>query len=515
MNLENIQIKIVGLGYVGLPLAVEFGKKYPTLGCDINEERISELTLGHDRTLELTKEQIEEAHLLCFSHELNSDVLGNTEVKDVRYKMSDQRGQISDVGGQMSDDGGQMSDDRGQMSVDGGQMSSSIKPTVVGDPRNIQHLTSPASSNIQHPTSPAASNIQHLTSKTNKAQRIVYIVTVPTPIDKYKKPDLSPLISASKAVGKVIQKGDIVIYESTVYPGCTEEDCIPVIEKESGLRFNIDFFAGYSPERINPGDKERTLTNIVKITAGSTPEIADFVDDLYNAILLNGTYKATSIKVAEAAKLIENCQRDVNISFVNELALIFDRMDIDTTDVLNAAGSKWNFLKFKPGLVGGHCIGVDPYYMIHKAESLGYYPAVIGAGRRINDNMGIFVANKVVKLMIQKGIQIKGAKALILGFTFKENCPDIRNTRVIDIYKELYEYGLNIDVYDPWANKKEVKREYGLCLLNTIVEKYDAIILTVSHKKFIEINYDKLKNLSTIVFDTKSILHKKDVQVRL
>ncbi|MGL4630424.1 MAG: nucleotide sugar dehydrogenase, partial [Leadbetterella sp.] len=349
----DIQICIVGLGYVGLPLAVEFGKKYPTYGVDINKSRIQDLKIGFDFTKETTKDEILSSTNLHFSTDISSFSANGTRV---------------------------------------------------------------------------------------------FIVTVPTPIDKYKKPDLSPLISASKSVGKVLRKGDTVIYESTVYPGCTEEDCVPILENESGLKYNVDFFCGYSPERINPGDKERTLTNIVKITSGSTPEIADFVDSLYNSILLNGTHKAPSLKVAEAAKLIENCQRDVNISFVNELALIFDRMAIDTNEVLEAAGSKWNFLPFKPGLVGGHCIGVDPYYMIHKAESLGYFPAVIGAGRRINDNMGLFVANKVVKLMIQKGIQIKGSKALILGFTFKENCPDIRNTRVIDIYEELKEFGLLVDL---------------------------------------------------------------------
>lgn len=420
MNLENSKIAIIGLGYVGLPLAVEFGKKFPVMGYDINLQRVEELRNGYDRTRETSKEELNTAINLTFS-------------------------------------------------------------TNVGDI---------ASANV-------------------------YIVTVPTPIDNFKKPDLRPILGASKTVGGVLKRGDVVIYESTVYPGCTEEDCVPVLEKESGLKFNEDFFCGYSPERINPGDKERTLTNIIKITAGSTPRVAGFVDDLYNTILLNGTYKAPSLKVAEAAKLIENCQRDVNISFVNELALIFDRMGIDTTEVLEAAGSKWNFLKFKPGLVGGHCIGVDPYYMIHKAESLGYYPAVIGAGRRINDNMGIFVANKVIKLMIQKGIQIKGAKALILGITFKENCPDIRNTRVVDIYNELKEYGLEVDIHDPWADKTEVREEYGVELVESIDNDYRAIILAVNHNLFLNFHVTSLIRENYVFFDIKAVVAKSNADARL
>lgn len=418
-DLRNVEIAVIGLGYVGLPLAVEFGKKYKTLGFDINLSRIEELKSGYDRTRE-TSEQ---------------------DLKASRY--------------------------------------------------------------LQYESNP-----QNLEAN-------VYIVTVPTPIDVYKKPDLTPLIKASETVGKVLKKGDTVIYESTVYPGCTEEDCVPVLEKFSGLKFNEDFYCGYSPERINPGDKERTLTKILKITAGSTPEIANFVDDLYNSILEAGTHKAPSIKVAEAAKLIENCQRDVNISFVNELALIFDRMGIDTTEVLDAAGSKWNFLKFKPGLVGGHCIGVDPYYMIHKAESLGYFPAVIGAGRRINDNMGVFVANNVIKLMIKKGIQINGAKVLILGFTFKENCPDVRNTRVIDVYNELLQFETNVDIYDPWADKKEVIHEYGVELKDQLNSKYDCILLAVSHDEFISLNYNLYKAESAVIYDIKSFLNKNIVDVRL
>jgi UDP-N-acetyl-D-glucosamine/UDP-N-acetyl-D-galactosamine dehydrogenase len=408
---NKIKLAIIGLGYVGLPLAVEFSKKFTVIGFDINLIRIKELNDGYDRTQEIDSEALKATKSLHFSSELSK---------------------IADCN--------------------------------------------------------------------------IFIVTVPTPIDKFKKPDLTPLLSASKTVGKVLKKGDIVIYESTVYPGCTEEDCVPVLEKESEMKFNEDFYCGYSPERINPGDKKNTLTSILKITSGSTPEIGDFVDQLYGSIITAGTYKTPSMKVAEAAKLIENCQRDVNISFVNELSLIFDRMGIDTTEVLEAAGTKWNFLKFKPGLVGGHCIGVDPYYMIHKAESLGYYPAVIGAGRRVNDNMGIFVANKVIKLMIQKGIPIKGSKALILGITFKENCPDIRNTRVVDIYDELKQFGLEVDVYDPWADSKEVKHEYKIEMLQNIDSQYNTIILAVSHTNFTEEKYSTLVKNAKVIFDTKSIL---------
>ena len=373
MDLSTSKIAIIGLGYVGLPLAVEFGKKFPVIGFDINQSRIDELSKGYDRTQEVETDNLQSSTLLSFSANINDLVDCN-----------------------------------------------------------------------------------------------VFIVTVPTPIDRFKKPDLIPLIAASKTVGKVLRKGDVVIYESTVYPGCTEEDCVPILEKESGLVFNQDFFCGYSPERINPGDKVNTLTKIKKVTSGSTPEIAQFVDSLYGSIITAGTYLATSIKVAEASKAIENAQRDVNISFVNELALIFDKMGIDTTEVLEAAGTKWNFLKFKPGLVGGHCIGVDPYYLLHKSESLGYYPQVILSGRRVNDNMGIFVANKLVKLLIKKGHKIDGCKVLILGVTFKENCPDIRNSRVIDVYNELKEFGIDVDVYDPWADKHEVSEEYGIQLLDQL-----------------------------------------------
>ncbi|MBP6386288.1 MAG: nucleotide sugar dehydrogenase [Pseudarcicella sp.] len=415
-----MNIAIIGLGYVGLPLAVEFGKKFTTIGVDINTQRIDELKSGFDRTKEISQKELAELSNTTFTKDIN-------DAKDCN----------------------------------------------------------------------------------------IFIVTVPTPIDAFKKPDLTPLYSASKAVGKVLKKGDIVIYESTVYPGCTEDDCVPILEAQSGLKFNVDFFCGYSPERINPGDKERTLTKILKITSGSTPEIAEVVDKLYNEIIEAGTFKAPSMKVAEAAKLIENCQRDVNISFVNELALIFDRMGIDTSEVLAAAGSKWNFLKFQPGLVGGHCIGVDPYYMLHKAESLGYLPQVILSGRRINDNMGIFVANKVIKLMIQKGIAIKGAKSLILGITFKENCPDIRNTRVIDIHAELEQFGLEVDIYDPWADKHEVKEEYNIDLINVISQQYDNVILAVSHKEFDDLNFVDILKEKNVIYDIKSHLRKDFVDARL
>jgi UDP-N-acetyl-D-galactosamine dehydrogenase len=413
-------IAVIGLGYVGFPLAVEFGKLYPTLGFDIDQARIAELQRGFDRTQEVSEAQLATSLSLRFS----------SQAEDLR-----------------------------------------------------------------------ACN--------------TFIVTVPTPIDHFKKPDLSPLLKASEMIGQVLKKGDVVIYESTVYPGCTEEDCVPVLEKHSGLVFNQDFFCGYSPERINPGDKVNTLTKIKKVTSGSTPEVAEQVDALYRSIIQAGTHKASSIKVAEASKAIENAQRDVNISFVNELALIFDRMGIDTTEVLEAAGTKWNFLNFKPGLVGGHCIGVDPYYLLHKSESLGYYPQVILSGRRVNDNMGIFVANKLVKLMIQKGKKIGGARTLMLGITFKENCPDIRNSRVVDIYKELIDFGMEVDVYDPWANAEEVEKEHGISLVETLGEDYDAIVLTVAHGEFLGLPFDKLKANDGIIFDIKSVLDKALVDARL
>lgn len=420
---KDKKIAVIGLGYVGLPLAVEFGKKYQVLGFDINQTRIAELQQGYDRTLESNREEIEASKYLSFSYEID------------------------------------------------------------------------------------------MLKKYN-----IFIVTVPTPIDKFNAPDLTPLLKASEMLGKIIKKDDIVIYESTVYPGCTEEDCVPIIEKFSGLKYNIDFYCGYSPERINPGDKVNTLTKIKKVTSGSTLEIAEIVDNLYGSIISAGTHKAPSIKVAEASKAIENAQRDVNISFVNELALIFDKMGIDTTDVIEAAGTKWNFLKYRPGLVGGHCIGVDPYYLAHKAESLGYHPQVILSGRRVNDNMGIFVANKVVKLLIKKGHQINNSKVLILGITFKEDCPDIRNSKVIDIYNELLQFGMNVDIYDPHADHHEVRSEYGLELLNQIEESksYDAIILAVSHKEFNHINYQKLRNGdNAVLFDTKAFLDRSIVDSRL
>ena len=416
----NIKIAVIGLGYVGLPLAVEFGKKYPVLGFDINKKRVEELGNGYDRTQEVEPEALKTSPNLIFS-------------------------------------------------------------TNLEDLKNYN----------------------------------VFIVTVPTPIDNYKKPDLTPLLSASRTIGRILKKDDVVIYESTVYPGCTEEDCVPVLEKESGLKFNQDFFCGYSPERINPGDKINTLTKIKKVTSGSTPEIADFVNDLYASIITAGTYKATSMKVAEASKAIENAQRDVNISFVNELALIFDKMGIDTSEVLEAAGTKWNFLKFKPGLVGGHCIGVDPYYLLHKSESLGYYPQVILSGRRVNDNMGIFVANKLIKLLIKNGHKIEGSNVLILGITFKENCPDIRNSRVVDVYNELKEFGVNVTVHDPYADTHEVKEEYGIEITSDISDKYDGILLAVSHDEYKSLNLENLKNHNAVVFDIKSMWDKETVDARL
>lgn len=419
-NLNKVKIAVIGLGYVGLPLAVEFGKKYPVVGFDINKMRIHELMEGVDRTKETEKKEIEASIFLKFT--VNS----------------------ADI----------------------------------------------ESSNI-------------------------FIITVPTPIDNYKQPDLRPLLKASETVSRVLKKGDIVIYESTVYPGCTEEDCVPVLEKYSGLKFNKDFYCGYSPERINPGDKIRTLTTIKKVTSGSTPEIAEFVDALYSSIITAGTYKASSLKVAEATKAIENAQRDVNISFVNELALIFERMGIDTTEVLESAGTKWNFLNYKPGLVGGHCIGVDPYYLLHKSESLGYYPQVILSGRRVNDGMGNFIANKLIKLMIKKEHKIVGSRVLILGITFKENCPDIRNSRVIDVYRELKEFGVEIDVYDYWADPVEVKEEYNIELSSKLKDKYDGILLAVSHDDFRSLDYKSLKKPQSIVVDIKSFLDKDIVDYRL
>jgi len=427
MNKER-QIAIIGLGYVGLPLAIEFAKKYKVIGFDTNEDRIAELKNDKDRTYEANLE----------------------DLKTVTQNQDEKKGLA---------------------------FSSSLP--------DISHCN-------------------------------IYIVTVPTPIDHLKRPDLEPLLKASKMLGVVLKKDDIVIYESTVYPGCTEEDCVPVLEKISGLKYNEDFFCGYSPERINPGDKVNTLTKIKKVTSGSTPEIGSQINELYASIITAGTHLAPSIKVAEASKAIENAQRDVNISFVNELALIFDRMEIDTSDVLAAAATKWNFLNYKPGLVGGHCIGVDPYYLAYKSESLGYKPEVILSGRRVNDNMGMFVANKVIKMMVAKDKVIKKSKVLILGFAFKENCPDTRNTRVIDIYKELCSFGVVVDVHDPWANKEEVKEEYDIDLIDeTDFQDYDCVILAVAHEQFLNLDFLKFKKNGAIIFDTKSFINRDLVDARL
>lgn len=420
----SYRIGIIGLGYVGLPLAVTFAKQYQVVGFDIDAERAKELQRGEDRTKEADLALLQEMQ--------------------------------------------------------------------------------------------AAGNLVFSATLNDIANCNVFIVTVPTPIDQFKSPNLAPLLKASQMLGSILKKGDIVIYESTVYPGCTEEDCVPVLEQYSGLKYNVDFFCGYSPERINPGDKVNTLTKIKKVTSGSTPEIAEVVDGLYASIITAGTHKASSIKVAEASKAIENAQRDVNISFVNELALIFDRIGIDTNDVIEAAGTKWNFLKFKPGLVGGHCIGVDPYYLAHKAQLLGYHPQVILSGRRVNDNMGMFVANKVVKLLIKKGNSIKGSKALILGITFKENCPDIRNSRVIDIYNELVQFGVNVAVYDPYADRQQVVKEYGIELLSSLADKFDSIILAVSHQEFLTLDFEKLKSgEQAVIFDTKAVLDRNLIDARL
>lgn len=426
------KIAIIGQGYVGLPLALEFSKHFPVYGFDINVDRVNELNQGEDHTLEADLDLLKKVLKASLQTDFNNGYKATTSLDDIK-------------------------------------------------------------------------------------EANIFIVTVPTPIDRFNSPDLRPLISASEMLGQVLKIGDTVIYESTVYPGCTEEECIPVLEKISGLQFNKDFFAGYSPERIVPGDKINTLTTIVKVTSGSTPEIAEMIDQLYKKIVTAGTHKAPSIKVAEASKAIENAQRDVNISFVNELALIFDRVGIDTNDVLDAAGTKFNFLKYKPGLVGGHCISVDPYYLAHKATQLGYHPQVILSGRRVNDMMAQFIAGKVVKLMIHKEQSIKGAKALILGVTFKENCPDVRNTKVVEIYAELKQFGLDVDLWDPWANASEVKHEYGIDIISKIAEgkKYDVILLAVAHNEFLTLDYNKFKNDNTVIFDAKAILNRDIVDSRL
>ena len=429
------KIAVIGLGYVGLPLAVEFAKQYPTLGFDINGSRVDELMNGHDRTLEVEDVDLKKV--------IASDLISTEKNGKGLYCT-----------------------------------------TAVGD---IE------SSNF-------------------------YVVTVPTPPDKNKRPVLTPLIKASESVGKVLKKGDYVIYESTVYPGVTEDECVPVLEQVSGLKFNEDFFVGYSPERINPGDKERTVTKILKVTSGSTPAAAKVIDDLYKSVITAGTHLAPTIKVAEASKVIENSQRDINIAFVNELAKIFNKLEIDTNAVLEAAGTKWNFLPFKPGLVGGHCIGVDPYYLAQKAQESGYYPEIILAGRRINDSMGSFVASEIVKKMVQKDIPVKGAKALLLGFAFKENCPDVRNTRVIDIYHDLIEFGLDVTVYDPWVDVKEVMLEYGITVENkqeNIRGQYSSIILAVSHKEFMNLDIKSIRAKNSILFDIKGFFPPEFVDARL
>ena len=424
MNLQAINLAIIGLGYVGLPLAVEFGRKRPVVGFDINQRRIEELKNGHDFTLETTQEELAAAKQLTYT----------TNARDL-------------------------------------------------SPCNC------------------------------------YIITVPTPIDEHKRPDLTSLIKASETVGQVLKKGDIVIYESTVYPGCTEEDCVPVLERHSGLRFNQDFYCGYSPERINPGDKAHRLATIKKVTSGSTPEIADLVDTLYNEIITVGTHKAESIKVAEAAKVIENSQRDLNIALINELALIFNKMGIDTEAVLNAAGSKWNFLAFRPGLVGGHCIGVDPYYLTHKAQAIGYHPEILLAGRRLNNSMGTYVVAQLVKAMTKRRIQVEGAKVLVMGLTFKENCPDLRNTRVIDIITELKDYNCDVDVYDPWVATQDAQHEYGITpVAHPYSGSYDAIILAVAHHQFKDMGAAAIRALgkaSTVLYDLKYVLTAKESDLRL
>jgi UDP-N-acetyl-D-glucosamine/UDP-N-acetyl-D-galactosamine dehydrogenase len=414
------RIGVIGLGYVGLPLAVEFGKIIEVIGFDINQSRVDDLRKGVDRTLEVDADELKNASRLHFS----------------------------------------------------------------SDPKDIK------SANF-------------------------FIVTVPTPVDEFRVPDLRPLQSASKTVGSVLKKGDIVIYESTVFPGCTEEVCVPILEKTSSLKFNEDFFAGYSPERINPGDRQHRLPNIKKVTSGSTPEIAEKIDRLYKRIIKAGTYRASSLKVAEAAKVIENSQRDLNIAFVNELALIFQRVGIDTHEVLEAASTKWNFLPFKPGLVGGHCIGVDPYYLTYKAESLGYHPEVILSGRRINDNMSIYIVNDVIKLMAKNKLPIHGGKVLVLGLTFKENCPDIRNSKVVDLVRELSSFGTSVDIYDPHVDPDEVRLEYGLETIKTISKKYHAVVLAVGHKEFSTLSWDDLKEPHAVVYDVKGFLDKSLITARL
>jgi UDP-N-acetyl-D-galactosamine dehydrogenase len=433
INPSEVKIAVIGLGYVGLPLAVEFARKYRVIGFDINEERVKKIMQCHDHTLEVGDGQLTEVINQQSQFELSKSGLFCT-------------------------------------------------------------------------------NDDKLLNDCN-----VFIITVPTPTDKYNRPDLTPLYKASETVGKLLKSGDVVIYESTVYPGVTEDECVPVLQRNSGLKYNVNFFAGYSPERINPGDKQHTVTKILKVTSGSTPEIAEFVDKLYGSIIVAGTFKASSIRVAEAAKVIENTQRDINIAFVNELSKIFNRMGINTNDVLEAAGTKWNFLKFKPGLVGGHCIGVDPYYLAQKAQELGYHPEMILAGRRLNDSMGEYVADEVIKLMVRKGIQVGQSKILLLGFTFKENCPDVRNTKVIDIVHRLEEYKADICVFDPWANSEEVQQEYGIICQNNKTEgqKYDAVILAVAHNEFRTMDLKQFLKADSVLYDVKGILDRSIVDACL
>lgn len=451
---NDIKIAVIGLGYVGLPLARLFATKYPVIGFDINAARVEELRKGHDSTLEVEDEVLQSVLL-------------------TKYPLAVKVPKVAE-----------------ELAIVGhwGETKENNLPEEFGETTNGLYI------------SRELGDIQDCN---------YYIVTVPTPIDKNNRPDLTPLYKSSESVAKVLKKGDIVIYESTVYPGVTEDECVPVLERVSGLKFNEDFFVGYSPERINPGDKEHTVEKILKVTAGSTPEIGQKVDALYKEVITAGTHLAPTIKVAEAAKVIENSQRDINIAFVNELAKIFNRMNIDTNDVLEAAGTKWNFLPFKPGLVGGHCIGVDPFYLAQKAQELGYHPEIILAGRRMNDSMGKYVASEVIKLMLQNDLKVKGANILVLGITFKENCPDVRNTKVVDVVRELQQYETNVTIYDPLANPKEVRHEYGLNTTNKIPEeKFDAIVLTVAHEEFLEMNLDSVKHEGAVVYDVKGVLKK-------
>ncbi|MCM4163333.1 MULTISPECIES: nucleotide sugar dehydrogenase [unclassified Arenibacter] len=442
--MSEYKIGVIGLGYVGLPLARLFATKFPVIGFDINEERIAALNKGQDQTLEVSEELLQKVLVPSPKHLLANAMM-----------------EVSSLG------------------------------TEEEYPEKRIGLF-------------CSNNVEDI------ADCNIYIVTVPTPVDKNNRPNLTPLYQANKKVGQVLKKGDIVIYESTVYPGATEEECIPVLEQISGLKFNVDFYAGYSPERINPGDKEHTVEKILKVTSGSTPEIGKLIDDLYKSVIVAGTHLAPSIKVAEASKVIENSQRDINIAFVNELAKIFNLMDLDTQAVLKAAGTKWNFLPFRPGLVGGHCIGVDPYYLAQKAQELGYHPEIILAGRRINDSMGIYVANEVIKLLVKADKKIKGAKILVLGITFKENCPDVRNTKVVDIVGQLKDFGTELTIYDPWAKPEEVLLEYGLATSQSLpIGPFDAIVLTVAHQQFIHLDLEPLKYGNTIVYDVKGILGQK------